>query len=496
MDHRSILDQSLPSPAVEGNVSAAGAAHPSPPSETATANAHQPELAPTDPRFAEEDNGRSLAALAYRDLDAALQLLAERAQYITGASGAMIALRRGEHSDMVCRASAGSNAPELGALLSMEYGFSGESVRTRQALRCDDAELDPRVNREACHRLGISSVVAMPILSDQQVLGIFELFSDKPQAFAERDLSALQRLTEMVETAVKYAVAAQAASSPQALAAVEKLDPLADESNLDVEKVASPAIPATPDLSSAPTTSDRPISESENTNPEKTDLSLTDVQSSTDVLSSEKGKTDLPAMSEVAKKPIFWSVATHTSGNSAPTSEAAESMSVPAVLRNLQKCQACGFPVSQGRTFCVECEDKQWRGQRLPQPSASATQPARINPATEHPSETSVLKDAYPAQTSSAQTLVPTQEPTSSQLANPVPAVVTTAVPKTLASAPVPSPAAQNGRSAQDSPPVPDNAVLFLGSAAQSQSWFASNKYIVATLVVAAVIIAAIVLLR
>jgi uncharacterized Zn finger protein (UPF0148 family) len=39
---------------------------------------------------------------------------------------------------------------------------------------------------------------------------------------------------------------------------------------------------------------------------------------------------------------------------------------VPAALRNLQKCKACGFPVSQGRTFCVECEEKQWRGQRLP----------------------------------------------------------------------------------------------------------------------------------
>ena len=83
---------------------------------------------------------QSLAKMAQSDLDAALQLLAERAQYITGASGAAIALRRGEHDDMLCRASAGSNAPEFGALLSMEYGLSGESVRTRQALRCDDTE--------------------------------------------------------------------------------------------------------------------------------------------------------------------------------------------------------------------------------------------------------------------------------------------------------------------------------------------------------------------
>ena len=174
----------------------------------AAANAHLPSLE-TEPRFPGEDGGQSLAKMAQIDLDAALQLLAERAQYITGASGAAIALRRGEHADMLCRASAGSNAPELGALLSMEYGLSGESVRTRQALRCDDTEVDPRVNREGCRQLGIASVVVMPIVSEQQVLGVFELFSGQPRAFEERDLSALQRLSEMVETAVRHAVAAQ-----------------------------------------------------------------------------------------------------------------------------------------------------------------------------------------------------------------------------------------------------------------------------------------------
>ena len=50
-------------------------------------------------------------------------------------------------------------------------------------LRCDDAERDPRVNREGCRDLGIASVVVMPIVSDEQVLGVFELFSGKPRAF-------------------------------------------------------------------------------------------------------------------------------------------------------------------------------------------------------------------------------------------------------------------------------------------------------------------------
>jgi GAF domain-containing protein len=168
-----------------------------------------PTHLPSNPHFSSANGGHSLAEMARRDLDAALQLLADRAQYITGASGAAIALKRDGKKDMLCRASTGSNAPELGALLSTEFGLSGESVRTRQPLRCDDAERDLRVNREVCRQLGIASVVVMPVVNDDEVLGVFELFSGEVNAFGERDLSAVQRLSEMVETAVLLAQAAE-----------------------------------------------------------------------------------------------------------------------------------------------------------------------------------------------------------------------------------------------------------------------------------------------
>jgi GAF domain-containing protein len=175
---------------------------------SATATSASTNL-PSNPHFPASNGVHSLAEMARRDLDAALQLLADRAQYITGASGAAIALRRHGKKDMLCRASTGPNAPELGALLSTEFGLSGESVRTRQPLRCDDAERDARVNREVCRQLGIASVVVMPVVNDDEVLGVFELFSGEVNAFGERDLSAVQRLSEMVETAVRLAEAAE-----------------------------------------------------------------------------------------------------------------------------------------------------------------------------------------------------------------------------------------------------------------------------------------------
>ena len=149
MDPRSILDKanggaSAPSPALARHEAAES-------------------TVPDDVRFPGEDGGKSLAEMAQRDLSATLQLLAERAQYITGASGTAIALR--DHEEMVCRASAGPSAPEVGAQLQVNSGLSGERVRTRQTLRCDDAFTDERVNRESCEALGIRSVVEMPLIA-------------------------------------------------------------------------------------------------------------------------------------------------------------------------------------------------------------------------------------------------------------------------------------------------------------------------------------------
>jgi len=180
MDHYSILDnnQAGPEPAPPNLVSA----HLAP--------ASMPTKAPGPPlgpsvrealRFPGEDGGKSLSQMAQRDLDATLQLLAERAQYITGASGAAIALRQGEN--MVCCASAGPSAPEMGAHLQIDSGLSAESVRTRKILICEDAENDPRVNRDSCRAFGVASVVVMPLVREEEVYGVFELLSGRPRAF-------------------------------------------------------------------------------------------------------------------------------------------------------------------------------------------------------------------------------------------------------------------------------------------------------------------------
>ena len=128
---------------------------------------------------------------------AGIQVLAENTQYITGATGAAVAVQRG--AEMVCFASAGLTAPSLGSRVEMASSFSGESVRRDQLLRCDNTDTDTRVDAESCRQLGIASLVVMPLHSQGRVVGLLQILSMQPHAFQERDASAVKRIGAMME---------------------------------------------------------------------------------------------------------------------------------------------------------------------------------------------------------------------------------------------------------------------------------------------------------
>ena len=136
------------------------------------------------------------------DLGAALHIIVGCAQAMTRAVGAAIALA--QESEMVCRASAGE-APGLGARFQVGSGISGECVRSGKAQRCDDAEVDPLVDRESCRQLGIRSMLAEPVISSGEVVGLLEIFSPHPFAFGETDGVALHRLAQMTVQAMESA---------------------------------------------------------------------------------------------------------------------------------------------------------------------------------------------------------------------------------------------------------------------------------------------------
>jgi len=134
-------------------------------------------------------------------LDEVLQLVAERALAITGADGVAIALAEGDA--IVCRASAGSIAPDAGVRLDPNSGFSGECLVSGRIVRCDDVDTDSRVDLTACRRLGVRSMLAVPLSAKQSVIGLLEAFSNEPFGFNDSDVRSLKLLAELILSALR-----------------------------------------------------------------------------------------------------------------------------------------------------------------------------------------------------------------------------------------------------------------------------------------------------
>jgi putative methionine-R-sulfoxide reductase with GAF domain len=130
------------------------------------------------------------------NLEPGISIIAEKAQVLTGATGAAIALRRG--NEIVCRARTGRTAPDIGVRLQTDSGLSGECVRTGEVLLCNDAESNPRVDWASCRRMGVRSILVAPLRHFRRTLGVFEVLSSTPGAFDNNDVATMQFLSGMM----------------------------------------------------------------------------------------------------------------------------------------------------------------------------------------------------------------------------------------------------------------------------------------------------------
>ncbi len=315
------------------------------------------------------------------ELDSALQLLVERAQYITGATGTALALPQGE--EMVCRASAGSSAPAVGARLQVRSGLTGESIARRQLLRCDNAESDPRVNLETCRALGIASIVVLPLLrGNGEVRGLFELFSDHPYAFEERDLIALERMADLTLTAL---VLAEQRQNIVPAPAPRREPERTVEAPAATATILTPA-PAIPLGISVQTPLQDPVS----------------VPLKPELAKPELAKPELAEPPAVPAEPP--EVPSPLPVSALP---AAVPASVPEAMLRVEKCASCGFPVSEGRTLCLDCEQKnagkkarEKEQAEIPQPEPEQDPASASAAAMEEEFVPAFLRNAAPARES------------------------------------------------------------------------------------------------
>lgn len=153
----------------------------------------------------------------------------EAAKVLTAADGVAIAFRN--KGVIVCRSRSGDLAPDLGSYVNANSGISGECLRTASILVCQDARSDTRVDNLVCERMGIRSIVVVPLRGPVGMSGILEVFSTRVNAFGNREINSLRGLAEIAEAAYERERRIQQEGIRTALRSAHRLPAVFQRSN-------------------------------------------------------------------------------------------------------------------------------------------------------------------------------------------------------------------------------------------------------------------------
>lgn len=138
------------------------------------------------------------------DLGGVMQYVVEKSLSLVNADGAVIELA--EDGEMVYRAATGIAKNQLGLRLKIDASLSGLCVMNGETLSCDDSESDPRVDHLACRRVGLRSMIVMPLKHQGITVGVLKAMSTQPNKFERRDMTLLGMLSEVVAAAMYFSV--------------------------------------------------------------------------------------------------------------------------------------------------------------------------------------------------------------------------------------------------------------------------------------------------
>jgi len=135
------------------------------------------------------------------------RVIADRSQWLTGATGAVIEAVDG--SELAPLIHVGTEAPRV----PLEGSLSGLCVRTGELQRSDDITTDPRVTHTYYADLGVRSLLVVPLRDEHRTLGVLKVVSTRTGAFSDRDAKALRLLGGLMGAAMAHAAAFEARQS-------------------------------------------------------------------------------------------------------------------------------------------------------------------------------------------------------------------------------------------------------------------------------------------
>ena len=157
----------------------------------------------SDPRqLAALIHAQETIAAAGLDVSAVMMALATHARELTGAGGALVELVDGE--GVVTRAAADSAAVQVGIPL-MDTGATGRAMMQRRLVRWDEPEEGGLGGAPDGGRGTAKSVIAAPLESDDDVVGVVTVLSPRPQAFQASDEHVVRVLARFAVHQIRHA---------------------------------------------------------------------------------------------------------------------------------------------------------------------------------------------------------------------------------------------------------------------------------------------------
>ena len=137
------------------------------------------------------------------DLAGVMSLSVHGTLELVDADGAAIELAEGE--DLVYRAVAGAASHQLGVRVRRDGSLSGTCLRQGIPLICDDVDVDSRVDLEACRRVGLRSMVVLPLAHQGSPVGVLKAFSSRTGNFGNGEVQVLSLMSKVLGAAMYWA---------------------------------------------------------------------------------------------------------------------------------------------------------------------------------------------------------------------------------------------------------------------------------------------------
>ena len=138
------------------------------------------------------------------DLGGIMDLVTRRTQHMTAADGATVELI--EKHELVYSAVSGMAEKFLGLRLNIENSLSGECIKERVPLISNDTESDDRVNKNACRQIGLRSMIVMPLLCGNDVVGVIKVLSGKAGHFTGDHIKTLELMSGLIVAEMFHAM--------------------------------------------------------------------------------------------------------------------------------------------------------------------------------------------------------------------------------------------------------------------------------------------------